>query len=57
MDKNRVEGWAKEAKGKVKEGVAEVTGDDELQAEGKLDQAKGKAQNLYGQAKDAVKKY
>ncbi len=57
MDKNRVEGWAKEIKGKVKEGVAEVIGDQELQDEGRRDQAKGKAQNLYGQVKDAVKKY
>ena len=55
-DKNRVQGWAEETKGKVKEGAAEVTGDEKPDAEGKVDKAKGKAQNLYGQAKDAVKK-
>jgi uncharacterized protein YjbJ (UPF0337 family) len=57
MDKNRIEGRAKEIKGKVKEGIAEVIGDEKLEAEGKRDEAKGKAQRLYGQAKDAVKKY
>jgi len=45
MDKNRAKGSATNLGGKVKEGAGKLTGDSKLQSEGKLDQAKGKAQN------------
>jgi uncharacterized protein YjbJ (UPF0337 family) len=54
-DKNRIEGSAEQAKGAVKKGVGEATGDEKLQAEGGADKAKGKAQNAVGSAKDAVR--
>ena len=38
MDKDRIEGAAKQAKGAVKEAVGKVAGDAKLQAEGKADQ-------------------
>jgi uncharacterized protein YjbJ (UPF0337 family) len=55
MDKDRVEGAATNAKGKVKEAVGNVTGDAKLKSEGKTDQAAGKVQNAVGGAKDAIR--
>ena len=55
MDKNRIEGAAKELKGAVKEGVGKLTGNDRLEAEGKVDKAAGKIQGAVGKGKDAVK--
>ena len=39
MDKDRIEGAAKHAKGAVKEAVGKAVGDGKLQAEGKADKA------------------
>lgn len=55
MNKDRVEGAADQAKGKVKEVAGKVTGDTKLETEGKADQVKGKVQNTIGGIKDAVK--
>ena len=55
MDKDRVAGAAKEAKGKVKEVAGKVTGSDRLKAEGKVDKVAGKVQKKVGAAKDALK--
>ncbi len=55
MDKDRIEGTAKQAKGAVKEGIGKVTGDAKLQAEGKADKAAGKVQNAIGGVKDTVR--
>ena len=56
MDKDRIEGSAKQVKGAVKETIGKVVGDAKLQAEGKADKAEGKVQNAIGGLKDAVKK-
>lgn len=55
MNKDRIEGAAKQAKGTVKETVGKVLGDAKLQAEGKSDKAEGKVQNALGGLKDAVR--
>jgi uncharacterized protein YjbJ (UPF0337 family) len=55
VDRDRVEGSAKQAKGKVKEVAGKVTGDSKLQGEGKADQAKGKVQNTIGGIKDTLR--
>jgi uncharacterized protein YjbJ (UPF0337 family) len=55
VDKNRVDGSAKNIGGKVKEGIGKVTGDSKLQTEGKADQAEGKIQNTIGGIKASVK--
>jgi uncharacterized protein YjbJ (UPF0337 family) len=52
MDENRVAGTAKNAAGKVQEGLGRVTGDAKTQAEGVVNQISGTAQDLYGQARD-----
>ena len=53
MDKDRIEGKMEDVKGRVKRQVGEWTGDTELQGEGALDQAKGKAKDAFGKVKDA----
>ncbi len=55
MDKDRIEGSAKQAKGAIKEGVGKLTGDTKTEAEGKVEKAEGKVQNAVGGAKDAVR--
>ena len=55
MDKDRVEGSAKEIKGTTKEVVGKVLGDAKLQSEGKADQAAGKIQNAVCGVKDTLK--
>ena len=56
MDKDRIEGVAKQAKGTVKEAVGKVIGDAKLTNDGKSDKVEGKIQNAFGGAKDALKK-
>jgi uncharacterized protein YjbJ (UPF0337 family) len=55
MDKDRIEGSAKQAKGAVKEAAGKLTGDHKTEAEGKADKVEGKVQNAVGGAKDAVR--
>lgn len=55
MDKDRVEGKLEDVKGRVKRQVGEWTGDTDAQVEGAADQAKGKAQNAWGNIKDAAR--
>ena len=55
MDKDRVEGSAKQVKGAVKETIGKVVGDAKLEAEGKADKTEGKVQNAVGGLKDAVR--
>jgi uncharacterized protein YjbJ (UPF0337 family) len=55
MDKDRIAGAAKDAAGKVEGAFGDITGDTETKASGRVREAAGTVQNLYGQAKDAVK--
>ena len=55
MDENRIAGSARNLGGKVEEGVGRATGDVRTQVEGRLDQAAGAAQDLYGQTSDAAR--
>jgi uncharacterized protein YjbJ (UPF0337 family) len=56
MDREHVKGTADKAKGAIKDAAGKVTGDKELQQEGKLDKAKGSAHSAVGDVKDAVRK-
>ena len=56
MNKDRIAGAAKEAKGSVKETVGKAVGDSKLEAEGKADKVEGKIQNAIGGLKDALKR-
>ena len=55
MDKDRVEGAAEQAKGKVKEVAGKVTGDSKLEGEGKANQVSGKIKNTIGGIKDTLR--
>jgi uncharacterized protein YjbJ (UPF0337 family) len=54
MDTDRISGTARNLGGKVEEGIGRAVGDTETQVRGKVDQAMGTAQDLYGQAKDTA---
>ncbi len=54
MDENRISGTARNFGGKVQEGVGKLASDGETEIRGKLNQAIGSAQDLYGQAKDSA---
>ena len=54
MDSDRITGKAKETFGKAEAAIGSVTGDHETEASGRLRQASGTAQDLYGQAKDSL---
>lgn len=53
-NRDEVEGKMDNVKGKVKEGVGDLTGDDRLKAEGEADQASGKTQETWGKVKRGV---
>jgi uncharacterized protein YjbJ (UPF0337 family) len=55
VDENEVEGTIRDIGGKVQDGIGGLTGDAELQAEGKWNQAAGKAQKTFGEAADEVR--
>src|SRR5579872_2184176 len=55
MDSEHVRGAADKAKGAIKETAGKVTGDKQLETEGKFDKAKGDLHNAAGNVKDAFK--
>ncbi len=55
VDKDRVEGALDQAKGAVKQGIGNLTGDDKLKAEGAADKVAGKAKSTVGGVKDTVR--
>jgi uncharacterized protein YjbJ (UPF0337 family) len=55
MDREHVKGVADKAKGAVKDTAGKLTGDKELQREGKMDKAKGDLHNAAGDVKDAFR--
>jgi uncharacterized protein YjbJ (UPF0337 family) len=56
MDREHLKGVADKAKGAIKDAAGKITGDKELQAEGKLDKAKGAVHSAVGDVKDAFRK-
>jgi uncharacterized protein YjbJ (UPF0337 family) len=55
MDKDRIEGAAKQMKGAVKEATGKVFGDAKLESEGKAEKTAGKIQNAVGGIKDTLR--
>jgi uncharacterized protein YjbJ (UPF0337 family) len=55
MDREHVRGTADKAKGVIKETAGKVSGDKELESEGKVDKAKGDLHNAAGNVKDAAR--
>ena len=52
MDENRIAGTARNIGGKAEEAFGRAAGSTKLEAEGAVNQLKGTAQDLYGQARD-----
>jgi len=55
MDKDRVQGAGKQAKGAIKDAAGKLTGDRQMQAEGKAEKVAGKVQGEVGKAKDDIR--
>jgi uncharacterized protein YjbJ (UPF0337 family) len=54
MNKDRVKGTIDEAAGLAKRKTGELLGNTQLEVEGIVQQVKGKVENAWGKAKDAV---
>jgi uncharacterized protein YjbJ (UPF0337 family) len=55
MDKDRIKGKIEEIKGDVKERIGGATKDRSTQAEGWLENKKGKVRGAFGEAKDEAR--
>jgi uncharacterized protein YjbJ (UPF0337 family) len=55
MDKDRVEGSAKDIKGKAKTAAGKMLDDEKLKNEGRADRVKGKVENTVGGIKDELR--
>ena len=55
MDRDRIKGSAKQAKGAVKEAAGKALGDAKLKGEGRADKTAGKVQNAVGSIKDTLR--
>ena len=54
MNRDELEGKAEQVKGKIKQGVGDVTDDERLHDEGVADEAAGNVQEGYGKARRKV---
>jgi uncharacterized protein YjbJ (UPF0337 family) len=52
---DKIKGMANEAVGNIKQGVGHVTGNEEMEADGVVQERKGEAQQTAGKVKDKVK--
>jgi uncharacterized protein YjbJ (UPF0337 family) len=55
MDKDRIRGSYDQAKGKAKEAIGGMTGDQKMKQEGRADQVAGKVENTIGSVKDKIR--
>jgi uncharacterized protein YjbJ (UPF0337 family) len=55
VDKETVKGGLKKATGTVKEKAGQMTGDRDMEAEGKADKVEGRVRGAVGHAKDAAR--
>ncbi len=55
MNKDNIKGKMDDIGGRIKRQTGEWTGDEELQSEGAIDQAKGKARNAWGNVKEGAR--
>lgn len=51
---DKIQGKGEELLGKAKQGVGGATGNEQMEAEGKADEAKGAGRGVLGNIKDAV---
>jgi uncharacterized protein YjbJ (UPF0337 family) len=56
VDKEHVKGAADKAKGAVKDAAGKMSGDKQMQTEGKTEKAKGAARQAVGDVKDPTRR-
>ncbi|MHB1207873.1 MAG: CsbD family protein [Rhodospirillaceae bacterium] len=56
MNKDRIEGAAKTAGGRIQEAAGKAVGDQKMVVEGKMKKMEGKIQNAVGGMEDAAEK-
>ena len=56
MNKDQVKGRVSTTTGKIKEEVGKATNQKDLEVEGKLEKADGKARSTFGDVKEDIKK-
>jgi uncharacterized protein YjbJ (UPF0337 family) len=56
MNRDQIEGKAKELKGRIKQGAGDVMDDEKLKDEGVADEAEGEVQKGFGNIRDKVGK-
>jgi uncharacterized protein YjbJ (UPF0337 family) len=56
MNKDQIKGRVEEAKGKLKEAIGVIQGDDALEAEGNIQKNLGKIESEFGDLKHKIKK-
>ena len=56
MDNEHLKGAVDKVSGAAKEAAGKITGDKKLEAEGKMDKAKGAARGFIGDTKDAARR-
>ena len=52
--RDRAEGMFDQGKGKAKQGVGDLTDNEQMQGEGQMDELKGKGEQAWGDIKDAA---
>jgi uncharacterized protein YjbJ (UPF0337 family) len=52
--RDRAEGMFDQGKGNVKQGVGDLTDNEQMQGEGQIDELKGKGEQTWGDLKDAA---
>jgi uncharacterized protein YjbJ (UPF0337 family) len=57
MDRQRMEGGLKKATGTIKEKAGQMTGDRDMEAEGKVDKGEGHVRSAVGKIKDAAREF
>ena len=53
-NRDRAEGLFDQGKGNVKQGVGDLTDNEQMQGEGQVDELKGKGEQAWGDLKDAA---
>jgi uncharacterized protein YjbJ (UPF0337 family) len=54
MNKDELDGKSESVKGKIKQGVGDITGDEQMHDEGVADEMKGDVQEGFGKARRKV---
>lgn len=57
VEKEKIQGKVKQAKGTIREAIGKAAGDDKQVVKGRTEQAEGRVQEVVGDVKGAVKEF